>query len=116
MLIKHKLMSNTAIIVVAMVFMLFLLSFTVGSLEDDVGVVRSIGDIESGVLELRRNEKDFLARKDLKYLDKFNKKITHIKKTLSDLERAFIENNNKFIIFVKICFLRYFRQDLSLKA
>ena len=87
-------MSNTAIIVVAMVFMLFLLSFTVGSLEDDVGVVRSIGDIESGVLELRRNEKDFLARKDLKYLDKFNKKITHIKKTLSDLERAFIENNN----------------------
>ncbi len=94
MLIKHKLMSNTAIVVVAMVFMLFLLSFTVGSLEDDVGVVRSIGDIESGVLELRRNEKDFLARKDLKYLDKFNKKITHIKKTLSDLERAFIENNN----------------------
>jgi len=94
MLIKHKLMSNTAIVVVAMVFMLFLLSFTVGSLEDDVGVVRSIGDIESGVLELRRNEKDFLARKDLKYLDKFNKKITNIKKTLSDLERAFIENNN----------------------
>jgi len=87
-------MSNTAIVVVAMVFMLFLLSFTVGSLEDDVGVVRSIGDIESGVLELRRNEKDFLARKDLKYLDKFNKKITNIKKTLSDLERAFIENNN----------------------
>ncbi len=94
MLIKHKLISNTAIIVVAMVFMLFLLSFSVGSLEDDVGVVRSIGDIESGVLELRRNEKDFLARKDLKYLDKFNKKITHIKKTLSDLERSFIENNN----------------------
>jgi methyl-accepting chemotaxis protein len=88
-------MSNTAIIVVAMVFMLILLSFSVGSLEDDVGVVRSIGDIESGVLELRRNEKDFLARKELKYLDKFNKKITHIKKTLSDLERSFIENNNE---------------------
>jgi methyl-accepting chemotaxis protein len=87
-------MSNTAIIVVAMFFMLILLSFSVGSLEDDVGVVRSIGDIESGILELRRNEKDFLARKDLKYLDKFNKKITHIKKTLSDLERSFIENNN----------------------
>jgi methyl-accepting chemotaxis protein len=74
--------------------MLILLSFSVGSLEDDVGVVRSIGDIESGILELRRNEKDFLARKELKYLDKFNKKITHIKKTLSDLERSFIENNN----------------------
>jgi methyl-accepting chemotaxis protein len=87
-------MSNTAIIVVAMVFMLVLLSFSVGSLQDDVGVVRNIGDIESGVLELRRNEKDFLARKDIKYLDKFNKKITQIKKTLSDLERGFIANSS----------------------
>ena len=114
MLIKHKLISNTAIIVVAMVFMLFLLSFSVGSLEDDVGVVRSIGDIESGVLELRRNEKDFLARKDLKYLDKFNKKITHIKKTLSDLERSFIENNNdtreiKQLTNVLVDYNKYFK-------
>ncbi|MFT5296390.1 MAG: methyl-accepting chemotaxis protein [Colwellia sp.] len=88
-------MSNTAIIVIAMVFMLILLSFSVGSLQDDVGVVRNIGDIESGVLELRRNEKDFLARKDIKYLDKFNIKITQIKKTLSDLERGFIANNSE---------------------
>jgi methyl-accepting chemotaxis protein len=88
-------MSNTAIIVIAMVFMLVLLSFSVGSLQDDVGVVRNIGDIESGVLELRRNEKDFLARKDIKYLDKFNKKITQIKKTLRDLERGFIANNSE---------------------
>ena len=78
-----------------MVFMLVLLSFSVGSLQDDVGVVRNIGDIESGVLELRRNEKDFLARKDIKYLDKFNKKITQIKKTLRDLERGFIANNSE---------------------
>jgi methyl-accepting chemotaxis protein len=88
-------MSNTAIIVVAMVFMLVLLSFSVGSLQDDVGVVRNIGDIESDVLALRRNEKDFLARKDLKYLDKFNKKISQVKKTLSDLERSFAKNNTE---------------------
>jgi methyl-accepting chemotaxis protein len=88
-------MSNTAIIVVAMVFMLVLLNFSVGSLQDDVGVVRNIGDIKADVLELRRNEKDFLARKDLKYLDKFNKKITQIKTTLSDLERSFVKNNSE---------------------
>jgi len=29
-------------------------------------------EIEAGMLMLRRNEKDFMARKDLKYLDKFN--------------------------------------------
>ena len=82
MLIKHKLMSNTAIIVVAMIFMLGLLSFSVDSLQDDVGVARDIGHIESGVLELRRNEKDFLARKDTKYLDKFTKKVKNINNTL----------------------------------
>jgi len=95
MLIKHKLMSNTGIIIVAMVFMLGLLSFSVGSLEDDVDVARNIGDIESDVLELRRNEKDFLARKDLKYLDKFNKKVIQIKSTLSTLKSSFVKNNNK---------------------
>ena len=78
-----------------MVFMLGLLSFSVGSLQDDVGVARNIGDIESGVLELRRNEKDFLARKDLKYLEKFNKKITQIQKTLNILKNSFIKNNNE---------------------
>jgi len=88
-------MSNTAIIIVAMVFMLGLLSFSVGSLEDDVDVARNIGDIESDVLELRRNEKDFLARKDLKYLDKFNKKVIQIKNTLSTLKSSFVKNNNK---------------------
>jgi len=78
-----------------MVFMLGLLSFSVGSLQDDVGVARNIGDIESDVLELRRNEKDFLARKDLKYLDKFNKKIAQIQTTLNALKKSFIKSNNE---------------------
>ncbi len=95
MLIKHKLMSNTAIIVVAMIFMLGLLSFSVDSLQDDVGVARDIGHIESGVLELRRNEKDFLARKDTKYLDKFTKKVKNINNTLKSLENAFKKNNEE---------------------
>jgi methyl-accepting chemotaxis protein len=86
-------MSNTAIIIIAMVFMLGLLGFSVGSLQEDVGIVRGIGDIESGVLELRRNEKDFLARKDIKYLDKFNKKISQIRTTISTLETSFDNKN-----------------------
>jgi methyl-accepting chemotaxis protein len=86
-------MSNTVIIIIAMVFMLVLLSFSISSLKGDVGVARNIGDIESGVLELRRNEKDFLARKDIKYLDKFNKKVTQIKSLLRALESSFIKND-----------------------
>ena len=79
MLIKHKLVANTGILVVALLFMLVLLTYSVSSLEADIDVARKLGDVESGVLQLRRHEKDFIARKDLKYLDKFIK----TRKTLS---------------------------------
>lgn len=73
MSIKQKLIANTAILIIAMVIMLALLTFSSSSLQGDVEAARKIGNIEAEVLELRRNEKDFLARKDIKYLDKFNK-------------------------------------------
>jgi methyl-accepting chemotaxis protein len=79
MLIKHKLILNTSILVVAILFLLIVLSYSVGSLEGDIDTARTIGAIDSDVLQLRRNEKDFLARKDLKYVDKFKKKITQLK-------------------------------------
>ncbi len=34
--------------------------------------IKSVGDLEIRLLNLRRNEKDFLLRSDVKYLDKFN--------------------------------------------
>lgn len=37
-----------------------------------------ISDINTGMLMLRRNEKDFMARKDPKYLDKFNSNHQHM--------------------------------------
>jgi len=86
-------MANTAILAIAMIFMLFLLNFTIGSLEGDLGIERGIGDIKSGVLELRRNEKDFIARDDLKYLDKYNKKMGEITKVIDDLTIAFEKTN-----------------------
>lgn len=73
MTIKQKLIANTAILILAMIVMLGLLTFSSSSLQTDVEVARKIGNIEAEVLQLRRNEKDFLARKDPKYLDKFNK-------------------------------------------
>jgi len=42
---------------------------TVIELEQEEVLLR---DVEAGMLMLRRNEKDFLMRKDMKYLDKFN--------------------------------------------
>ncbi|MFT5758000.1 MAG: methyl-accepting chemotaxis protein [Alteromonadaceae bacterium] len=92
MLIKQKLMANTGILAVAMLFMLFLLNFTVGSLQGDLKIERDIGDIKSGILELRRNEKDFIARHELKYFEEFNKKNSFIIEVLDELKKAFEEN------------------------
>lgn len=91
MLIKHKLIANSIILVVAMMLMLILLNFSVNSLEKDVSVARQIGEVESLVLQLRRNEKDFLMRKDLKYFDKYKNNMMELKNRVVTLDRSFIE-------------------------
>lgn len=91
MLIKHKLIANTSILVVAMLLILGVLNFSIASLETDVDIARGIGDIDVNILQLRRAEKDFLARKDLKYLAKFDatskELAAHIKVLRGDFER-----------------------------
>jgi len=88
MLIKHKLIANTAILITAMLIMLGLLSYSVTSLDGDVEIARVIGQVESKILQLRRNEKDFLARKDVKYVDKFDKNISSLKSDVKNLENS----------------------------
>ena len=75
MLIKHKLIINTGILVLAMSLMLALLNYSSSTLQHDISIAKRIGDIKASILELRREEKDFFARKALKYSDKFNNKI-----------------------------------------
>jgi len=72
MLIKHKLIANTGVLVLAMALMLGLLAYASSALQHDINIAGDIGKVENSVLQLRRNEKDFLARKDLKYFEKFN--------------------------------------------
>jgi methyl-accepting chemotaxis protein len=71
MLIKHKLLANSAVLAIAMLFMLALINYAVNSLARDINMARLIGSTESLVLQLRRDEKDFIARKDLKYIQQF---------------------------------------------
>ncbi len=97
MLIKHKLIANSVILVAAMLLMLILLNFAVTSLERDVSVARQIGEVESLVLQLRRDEKDFLMRKDLKYFDKYNKHMTSLQNQVNLLDNAFITMGKKLV-------------------
>ncbi|MFD2167233.1 methyl-accepting chemotaxis protein [Thalassotalea euphylliae] len=91
MLIKQKLIINTVISIVSMLFMLGLLSFTVSSLEENIEVAREIGGVEASILQLRRHEKDFIARKDLKYLDKFDKEVKSLNQLLNVLEGQLLD-------------------------
>jgi len=47
--------------------------------------------LEKEMLTLRRHEKDFIARKDLKYLAKFDKTFVSMDSTLSNIEQALHE-------------------------
>jgi len=95
MLIKHKLAINTATVMISMLVMLFLVLFSSSSLQKDITLAQDLGKVEADILQLRRNEKDFLARKQLKYLDKFNANITLLNTDLnhlsSDLEEIGLE-------------------------
>ena len=99
MLIKHKLIANTAILIFAMVLMLVLLTYASNSLQHDIEVAASIGKIESSVLQLRRNEKDFLARKDLKYFNQFEKNIAGLQQQVRSLEQSFSSSGSSLSEF-----------------
>lgn len=88
MLIKHKLIMNSIILVVAMILMLILLTYSVSELESDVVVARQIGALETSVLQLRRDEKDFLLRNDLKYFDKFTKTMKDTQEKIHMLSQS----------------------------
>jgi methyl-accepting chemotaxis protein len=89
MLIKHKLIANTGILVLSMLFMLGLLNFAMSSLGSDIKIAREIGNIETDILQLRRNEKDFLARKELKYFEQFSQQYNGLIKDIIVLDSAY---------------------------
>jgi len=70
--------------------MLILLSYTSSSFQHDIKITKSIGNIESSILQLRRDEKDFLARKNLKYQDKFNKNYQTLVNEINELDSDLI--------------------------
>jgi methyl-accepting chemotaxis protein len=89
MLIKHKLIANTVLLITSLLVMVILVSYSTSSLKNDINITQAIGELDAGVLLLRRNEKDFLARNDEKYLDKFNQNYQEIQQTRQTLLIAY---------------------------
>lgn len=102
MLIKHKLISNSVILVITMLLMLSLLMYESRFLQNEIKVEKNLGKLESLVLQLRRNEKDFLARKDLKYADKFAKNMSVLEQNVQHLEQSFIKSGSPLTQFTDL--------------
>ena len=81
--------SGNAVWVTAMLLMFILLSYSNSALQYDMKVASGIARTENLLLQLRRNEKDFLARKDIKYADKFSVNLNSLKKQLDILKDNF---------------------------
>lgn len=63
---------------------------TVGDLNHGLELT---GAIKSDILELRRNEKDFLARKDDKYVDKYTNRYQRLSSDIATLKTLFTSYN-----------------------
>jgi len=87
--IKIKLLMSTALLIASMIIMLSLQMYSVNTMKDLLVGVETADEIDKSVLQLRRNEKDFLARKDVKYIGKFKGVITHMRTETKKLKNTF---------------------------
>jgi len=83
--IKTKLYLLGGLVAVAMVFMALFQQYAIHKVDDTNRVRLKVTEIERSMLTLRRNEKDFLARTDLKYATKHQKNFAALQKEVDRL-------------------------------
>ncbi len=86
MTIKAKLLINTLVVVAALFFVLLVGAYALNAQHDLDESLWKIQRLESEMLMLRRHEKDFLARKDLKYQEKHQKTRKEYHQTIAGLK------------------------------
>ncbi len=93
MLIRSKLMLSATISVISVLAMFLLQHYSESVLSELSTTSNNIVEIERKVLELRTEEKDFLHRADIEYVDKFTQSMTDILVYMADV-RAALEHQN----------------------
>ncbi|MBU2893589.1 methyl-accepting chemotaxis protein [Colwellia sp. D2M02] len=89
MLIKHKLIANSVILVCALTLMLLLLTYASNGLQKDINIAENIGRVSASVLELRANGNDFINHKDVAYAELFTKRIERLNTEVAKLDGDF---------------------------
>ncbi|NRA54743.1 MAG: hypothetical protein HRU23_11415 [Gammaproteobacteria bacterium] len=64
-------------------------AYTGNAINDISQAIVLTSKIENGILELRRDEKDFIARKLPKYVEKYNKHSSSLQQTIVNLRDIF---------------------------
>ena len=108
MTIKNKLILSTALLVISMLILLVLRNYTTSSISGLSKGVELSSAIEVGILELRRDEKDFIARKNLKYVQKHQVNASIVVERIQELGSIF--NNYS----IPVTHLETLKKDLSL--
>jgi len=74
-------------------------------------ISRKTVQLEADMLMLRRHEKDFIARKNLKYSEKFKQTFTEFTKTLSQIEKQLlsVELTNQHVAELRTLLTTYQR-------
>ncbi|MCK5110146.1 MAG: methyl-accepting chemotaxis protein [Arcobacteraceae bacterium] len=93
MTIKTKLILSAGISVFGLMVLTILLNTSITSTNELDGATAKIEELNADMLMLRRNEKDFLARKDIKYKGKFEKNVKVLQNDANKLKET-LENNS----------------------
>ncbi len=113
MTIKAKLIALTLFVAIGFITIIMSNKVTSEHLHQLDMAKRSIELLSIDVLKLRKNEKDFLKRKDVKYEKQFNEIVSHIYRDMSQLKSSLsseginiknIDNFNEIIISYKNIF------------
>lgn len=86
--IKARLQINAVVIAIALTVLFILMVSNANKMSDLGQTLANVERLKSQVLMLRRHEKDFLARKDIKYLGRFNDSAKELQANVSDLNQS----------------------------
>lgn len=89
MTIKNRLFSNAAIVLVAIILMFLLSRYAFSTLNHLANTLAKAEQLNASMLMLRRHEKDFLARKDLKYIERFDTEMGKSMALIDELRAAY---------------------------
>lgn len=90
---KARLMTITAMFMLSFLILGIFSYLSSKDMEELSQIKYKVKNVEATILKLRRNEKDFLSRKDLKYQEKFQKNHKQLLQDLEKLSNDFEKHN-----------------------